>query len=197
MILMLIVPLLLCAAVVEARSMRTGDQVATFSLPGIGGKRVDSSVNRGNVIVYYFWSDACGCREQLLALRDFVRSMKKRPFRFVTINVAQDARKVAAFVANQSLPYEVLLDEKAELSRETFGVRVLPTILVVSRDGVLREKLVGVIDTKKTGGDNQTLFVDGNGDAGQASPFFTRPRNRRQSTLPRPPGTAGNRETGQ
>ncbi len=149
LILLLACLTVLVAASVEARTVRIGDRVAPFSLPGITGKRVASSVYAGNVLVLYFWSDACGCREQLMALRPFIGSMKKRPLKFVTINVAQDARRVSAFVASHALPYEVLLDETTELSRERFGVRVLPTILVISRDGVLREKLVGVIETKK------------------------------------------------
>jgi len=139
----------LAATSAEARPVRTGDPVAPFSLPGITGKRVTSSVYAGNVLVLYFWSDACGCREQLMELRPFIGSMKKRPLKFVAINVAQDAKRVSAFVTSHALPYEVLLDETSELSRERFGVRVLPTVLVISRDGVLREKLVGVIETKK------------------------------------------------
>lgn len=141
--------MILTTTTADARPVRTGDLMAPFSLPGITGKRVSSSVYAGNVLVLYFWSDACGCREQLIALRPFIGSMKKRPLKFVGINVAQDARRVSAFVASHALPYEVLLDETSELSRERFGVRVLPTVLVISRDGVLREKLVGVIETRK------------------------------------------------
>lgn len=52
-------------------------------------------------------------------------------------------------MAAHALPNEARLDEKADVARNRFGVRVLPTVLVISRDGSLRERVVGVVATKK------------------------------------------------
>lgn len=133
----------------EARAPRIGEQVASFVLPSLAGKQQDTGALKGKTLVIYFWTDACGCKEQLLELRPYIASLKNRPLSFLTINAGQERAKVDRFVAENKIPYEVLLDAKARVTREQFNIRVLPTIFVISKDGVLREKLIGVVDTKK------------------------------------------------
>lgn len=147
---LLLAGVLLVATVnAHAGSLRIGERVAPFQLRNTAGRAIDTAAFAGNVVVLYFWTDACGCKEQLLELRRYVAGLKKRPFTFLTINAGQEKQRVATFIATHALPYEALLDEKADVARSRFGVRVLPTVLVISRDGVLRERVVGVVETKK------------------------------------------------
>jgi peroxiredoxin len=133
----------------EARVPRIGEQVPVISLPTLADNQITTGSLRGKSQVIYFWTDACGCREQLLELRPFIASLKSRPLAFLTVNVGQDKARVARFVADNKIPYQVLLDDKARVARDQFSIKVLPTIFIISKDGVLREKLIGVVDTKK------------------------------------------------
>ncbi len=133
----------------EARAPRIGEQITAFALPTLVGKQLDTAAFKGKTQVIYFWTDACGCKEQLLELRPYIASLKNRPVAFLTVNVGQERSKVGRFVADNKIPYEVLLDEKARVARDQFSIKVLPTIFIISKDGVLREKLIGVVDTKK------------------------------------------------
>ena len=135
--------------VAQAKSPRIGEVLPSVQLLNITGQKVDTLRYGGKVVVLYFWTDACGCKEQLKELRGFLGALKKQPLAFLAVNAGQDKLKIQQFIAENRIPYEVLLDDKADVAKNQLGVRVLPTIFVVSRDGVLREKLIGVVDTKK------------------------------------------------
>jgi peroxiredoxin len=145
----ILVALVFTAGVVEARAPRIGETIPFFKLPNVAGQTVDTARHDGKAVVVYFWTDACGCKEQLIELRRFVGSLKNRPFAFLAVNAGQEKQKIERFIVENKLPYEVLIDVKASVAKNQFGIKVLPTIFVISRDGVLREKLIGVVDTKK------------------------------------------------
>jgi peroxiredoxin len=147
--LLAIVSLLLFTGSAAARSQRVGEAVPPIRLASLHGTAVDTATLKGKTVVLYFWNDGCGCIDQLVKLRPFINGQKGRPFAFITINEGQPKERVAAFVRENALPYEVLLDANAATGRKEFGVKVLPTIFVIGRDGILREKLIGVVDSKK------------------------------------------------
>ena len=146
---LILIVILVGAAAAQARSPRIGEAIPSVQLLNMTGGKVETAKYAGKVVVLYFWTDACGCKEQLLELRHFVAAGKNRPLAFLAVNAGQEAPKIRQFILENKLPYEVLIDEKGGVAGNQLGVKVLPTIFVVSRDGVLREKLIGVVDTKK------------------------------------------------
>jgi len=143
------VVVLLLPGLAEARAPRIGETVAPFVLSSLSGKKVDTGALQGKIQVIYFWTDACGCKEQLIELKSYLAGLKNRQFAFLAVNAGQEKAKVERFVAATGIPYEVLLDEKAHIAGGQFNIRVLPTIPILDKGGVLREKLIGVVDTKK------------------------------------------------
>jgi len=139
----------LTAAVAEARAPRIGEVIPPFQLQNLSGRTVNTSRYNGKTVVVYFWTDACGCKDQLIELRRYIGTLKNRPFVFLAVNAGQEKQKIEQFITMNKIPYEVLIDEKAAVAKNQFGIKVLPTIFVISRDGVLREKLIGVVDTQK------------------------------------------------
>src|SRR5512140_1965214 len=124
----LIVVFLLLQGRAEARAPRIGEPVAPFALSTLTGKTIDTAAFKGQTQVIYFWTDACGCKEQLLALRPYIAALKNRHMAFLAVNAGQEKSKVARFVADTKSPYEVLLDDKARIAGGQFNIRVLPTI---------------------------------------------------------------------
>lgn len=133
----------------EARSLRIGDMVPGFQLRNGAGELVDTGRLKGKVVVIYFWNDRCGCREQLVELKPFIAGLKGKPFALITVNEGQGQDLVAAFLRDNRLAYVVLLDPDLAIGKKTFAIRVLPTIFVIGKDGTLREKLIGVVDSKR------------------------------------------------
>ncbi len=146
---LILMVLIITAGAAEARGPRIGEVIPSMQLLNMAGRTVGTAQYGGKVVVLYFWTDACGCKEQLLALRPVIGSLRNRPLAFLAVNAGQEREKIRQFIAENRVPYEVLLDEKGGAARNQLGVKVLPTIFVISRDGVLREKLIGVVDTKK------------------------------------------------
>lgn len=141
--------LLLIAVTAEAKSFRIGEPVPAIRLTDIAGKEFDTGRLQGKSVVIYFWTDACGCKEQLVALRTFIAGLKDKPFAFVTVNEGQGKTVAERFIKENRLPYTVLLDNDLAVGKKTFGIKVLPTIFIIGKDGVLREKLIGVVDNKR------------------------------------------------
>ena len=60
----------------EARALRIGEPVPPVGFTDLAGKRFDTGQLKGKSVVLYFWTDACGCTEQLIALRSFIAGLK-------------------------------------------------------------------------------------------------------------------------
>lgn len=146
---MALVAFLLMSALTEAASPRIGAPVDVIRLPNLSGAVIDTGQTRGKTVVIYFWNNLCGCTEQLLALNRFVSERKKRPFAFITVNEGQAKGVVDGFIRGNGLPYEALLDSDLAVGKKSFGIKVLPTVFVIDRNGVLREKLIGMVDTRR------------------------------------------------
>jgi len=146
---LIIAMLLLVAVNSEAKALRIGDPVPAVRLIDLAGKQFDTGQLKGKTVVLYFWTDACGCAEQLIALRTFIAGLKDKPFTFVTINEGQGKTVAERFIRNNKLPYQVLLDNDLAIGTKSFGIKVLPTIFIIGKDGILKEKLIGVVDNKR------------------------------------------------
>jgi cytochrome c biogenesis protein CcmG, thiol:disulfide interchange protein DsbE len=149
LIMLVVAAVALLTGVAEARAPRIGEQVPSIRLPNLIGKLVDTGQLKGKTLVIYFWNNQCGCTEQLIQLRSFITGLKGKPFAFITVNEGQGKAIAEGFIKTNGLPYEVLLDAQAAVGKKDFGVKVLPTIYVIGKDGVLREKLIGVVDFKR------------------------------------------------
>jgi peroxiredoxin len=152
-VLAIFVLLFALSGVTEAKSLRIGGPVPPLRLLSVTGKQVDTERLSGKTLVIYFWNSQCGCEQQLLQLRTFVNGLKDRPFAFpflfLTVNEGQPKAVVEGYVRKNGLPYEVLLDPDLKAGKNDFGVRTLPTILIVDKWGVLREKVIGIVGAKK------------------------------------------------
>ena len=133
----------------KVKPTRIGETVPGFTLTSLIGGRVDTASGRGKAQVIYFWNDQCGCVEQLDRLRGFVTPRQDTSLSFITVNVGQEKGLVGSFVTKYDLPYTVLLDTDRKIATQHVGIKVLPTILVIDKSGILREKLMGIVATKK------------------------------------------------
>ncbi len=149
-----LIALLLLVAVAAAgcsdvAPTRVGDAVTPFRLVNPGGITIDTASGRGKTQVIYFWNDQCGCVEQLAKLSGFVVARQSTSLSFITVNVGQSREHVEEFVKKYDLPYTVLLDSDRKIATKQVGIKVLPTILVIDKQGILREKLMGIVTTSK------------------------------------------------
>jgi peroxiredoxin len=115
------------------------------ALPDLALTNLDGSPaslrSRGTVVYNVFTSWCPSCNEELPDLLSVSRDLKKHGVTFVGIDQGEPAGRVAAFVAQRGIQYQVLLDS-SNVTTSLLGARVIPETLIV-RNGTVARIFVG------------------------------------------------------
>jgi cytochrome c biogenesis protein CcmG/thiol:disulfide interchange protein DsbE len=121
----------------------TGGRAPPLTLPDLSGRNLDLSKLRGKVVAVNFWATWCSpCRDEIPELARFWTEQRGRCFELVGVaeeSAREDVAKVAA-----SIPYPVVLDERAE-ALAPWGVQGYPVTFVVDAEGHVRQVFTGGI----------------------------------------------------
>lgn len=116
---------------------------ADLSLTAVDGRKVDFGELRGEVVLLDFWATWCKpCLEATPHLARLHRRMEGRPLVIVGINADGDREALAAYLAEEGLPWPQVWDGSYRISR-AFGVDSWPTYLVIDHEGRPVSKLTG------------------------------------------------------
>ena len=114
-----------------------------FALHTLDGSTLESDALRGKIIVLNFWATWCGpCKEEMPAMQRLQEAFPTTDLALlaVTADLQQDA--IAAFAKGLGLSFPILLDDTKDVSA-AFGVRGLPTTVIIDREGLLLGRAVG------------------------------------------------------
>jgi thiol-disulfide isomerase/thioredoxin len=93
---------------------------------------------RGKVVIVDFWATWCGpCRKEMpnvVALRE---KLKDRGFEVVGVSVDKDEEALATYLEENHIPWETLAGEGASELAEKYGVRGIPTMMLVDQKGTI------------------------------------------------------------
>jgi thiol-disulfide isomerase/thioredoxin len=128
-----------CCAKKERESVSAPD----FTLKTLDGQEITLSKLKGKVVLLDFWATWCApCRESIPHLIHLYKTYGEKGFEVIGMNVDRgDADTVARFVKSMDIPYPTVVTPE-EVSRN-FGVTGLPTAVLVDKQGMIREKIVG------------------------------------------------------
>jgi peroxiredoxin len=129
----------------EKQGVKTGDTPPGISGTDVHGDYVSLNQFKGNVIVLYFWTKSC-CGERIKQLEPYYSINKHKGLAILAINVGNTREIVESYAKDNGLTFTLQTDERAMTSRE-YGVFGFPTIFILDRDGVIRKKILGDIDT--------------------------------------------------
>lgn len=125
----------------EQSMVLTGERAANFTLKTLDGEPVALGSLQGKVVVLDFWATWCGpCREEL-PMVEKLRTEFGDAVQFYGVN-DEDTSTVKKFVKDKNLHMPVLLDYKREV-HVRYGVRAIPTLLIIGPDGVIRQHFIG------------------------------------------------------
>lgn len=137
----------LCTCGTEAeQSSAAGVRKAApgFSIMDVSGNTISLDSLRGKPVFINFFATWCGpCRAEI---SNFVRLYKKynsQGFEIIGISLDQGGlSKVKPFVLDHQINYPVALASKEIMSKYT-GIAAIPTTVVVDKDGMIDQTIVG------------------------------------------------------
>lgn len=128
-------------------AVKIGDIATDFILPTLGGQEITLGQYKGKNIFLLFWTQGCVfCQTRgIIMVNDIYRKGQQSGLVVFSINVAESKGEVAEFVRQKGLIYPVLMDRDASVSRKKFGVYVVPTLFIIGKDGLIKEKVYGYL----------------------------------------------------
>lgn len=138
----------------EVRGTAPGLLAPDFALPFLPADpsaapaMLTSADLAGAPTVLSFWTTWCPyCRRQTPILVDAYQRYTDQGLRFVGVNVKEDAALVRAYVAENQIPYAIVLDGDGAVAEE-FMVRGFPTTYFLDADGRVVARHVGQLTTE-------------------------------------------------
>lgn len=125
----------------EEGMILAGSRAANFTLKTLEGEPVTLDEARGKVVVLDFWATWCGpCRRELPTIEK-LRAEFAGKVAFFGVN-DEDSGTVREFLKKNHYELAVLMDGKRQVHRQ-YGVSAIPTLLIIDRQGVIREHFIG------------------------------------------------------
>ena len=114
-----------------------------LSLRTLNGTALDPAAVQGKVLVVNFWATWCGpCKEEMPALERLQQAFAPAQVMVLAITTDQQEQAMMVFARDLGLSFPILLDESKEVSA-AFGVRGLPTTVILRPDGRMVGRAIG------------------------------------------------------
>jgi thiol-disulfide isomerase/thioredoxin len=111
-----------------------------FQLSGRGGKTIDLSQFKGQVVMINFWASWCGpCRKEMPLLEDIYKKYKPMGFTMLAVNVEPNTKDADAWLAKLAKPvtFPIAYDVDSKVSK-LYKVETMPSTVIVDRKGNVR-----------------------------------------------------------
>ena len=118
-------------------AIKIGQMMPDFTLPNPAGADVTFNQVKGQnkVIVINFWASWCApCRIEMPGFEKMYQAKKQNGLLILAVNEDEERLKMDEYLTKKPVSFPVLVDRDSELMKR-FGVRALPTTIVVNSDG--------------------------------------------------------------
>ena len=121
-----------------------GDLVSPrIELPDMQGRPHALEDYRGQIVLVQFWATYCTpCRKEMPTMNRLVEKMRGKPFRILTVNMAESRQQVQQFLEEVPVDFPVLLDsDGSTLGR--WKVFAAPANFILDKNGEIIFTLYG------------------------------------------------------
>lgn len=117
-----------------------------FKLKDINGATLNLASLKGKVILLDFWATWCGpCKVEIPYFVELHAKYQNRGFTAIGLSVDDTIEQLKPFAAEFKMNYPVLLGRDNDAIQEAFGpIWGLPTAFIISRDGMICKKHMGL-----------------------------------------------------
>ena len=120
-----------------------------FKLAALDGGQLGTADFRGQVVLFDFWATWCSpCHVQAEILASIYGEFEARGVEFVAVSLGEPEATVRRFTKRRPFPYSVLVDPYDLVSTQ-LGIYVLPTIMVLNREGEIVYLQEGVSSARR------------------------------------------------
>ncbi len=121
-----------------------GGKAADFTLPSVlDGKEYSLSQFKGKVVMVNFFTFFCGpCRDEMPDLNKIYQENKGSGYVCLGIGLSSDPTQLRFLVKQLNLDYPVLVGND-KVSKDYGGVEVVPTTIIIDKQGNIAHKIVG------------------------------------------------------
>jgi len=121
-------------------------EAPAWSLKDVDGKTVNFADFKGKVVVIDFWATWCPpCREEIPGYIEMTKKHGKDGLVIIGISLDQAGPGIVrSFIAKSGINYPIVMGDDATVAAFG-GVEGIPTTFLIDRDGMIRDKKVGMM----------------------------------------------------
>jgi len=139
----------LASVTVPAHALDAGEMAPNVELMGANGEVVRLPLQAGKVLYVDFWASWCGpCRQSFPWMNAMQEKYKSKGLQIIGINLDQQANAAEKFLAQNPAKFTILFDPKG-ISPRTYGVKGMPTSVLIGRDGKVIQHHAGFNETSR------------------------------------------------
>ncbi len=117
-----------------------------FKLTDMHNEKHSLSEYQGNIVLVQFWATYCSpCRKEMPTMNSLLKKMEGKPFKIVTINMAEDKQTIENFLKEVKVDFPVFLDSDGSTINQ-WKVFAAPANFILDKKGKIIYTLFGGID---------------------------------------------------
>ncbi|WP_263786544.1 TlpA family protein disulfide reductase [Salinibacter grassmerensis] len=125
------------------------EPVPTLTMETLDGASIDLAARNGELLLVNFWATWCApCREEIPDLKGLHTDLEN----LTVIGVALDRKGrevVEPFAQKLDINYPIVVDEAGTVEAEFGPIPGLPTTILVTPDGQITKRVVGIFPTEE------------------------------------------------
>lgn len=143
----------------DAVSDLIGKKAPYFDLANTHGDHVNFTQVVGTPLVLVFWATwESRAADQIPIIESYVAQLpEKDVVRIIPISSQEDRSIVTSFIRRGGYVSDSLIDEQGSVSAD-YGIRGLPTVVCIDRDGIVRDVHTGLLSAQALGEKVETIM---------------------------------------